>query len=69
MVQRQLFASGDASAGALNPVRRTIVPPAFSIFSLALAEKACALTVSLFVTSPSPSTLIRTFLPWTRRAL
>ena len=30
------------------------VPPAFSIFSLAEAENACALTTSFLVSSPSP---------------
>ena len=38
-----------------------VVPPAASIFSFADLLKACAETLSFFVTSPSPSTLTRAF--------
>ena len=40
------------------------VPPAFSIFSRAEAEKRCAVTLSFFFSSPSPSTFtsVRVFL-------
>src|SRR5882724_1520884 len=43
------------------------LPPAFSIFCNALFEKACAVTVSFLVSSPSPRILIRCGWPRTRR--
>ena len=40
--------------GTGSPRSQTIVPPAFSIFSRALFEKPCAVTVSAFARSPLP---------------
>ena len=40
--------------GSVAPATTSAVPPAFSIFSLAEAENASALTVNFLVSSPSP---------------
>src|SRR5262245_27038508 len=43
-------------ATGAGPGTMVVLPPAFSIFSLALALKRWAATDSFFVSSPSPST-------------
>src|SRR6185312_6947202 len=54
------------SAGAAAISTSTALPPAFSIFSTADLENACAVTVSFFLRSPLPSTLMRSARPFTR---
>src|SRR5258708_1420403 len=53
---------GFLGSSAAAPPINSILPPALVIFSWADLENRCARTVSADLSSPSPSTLIKSFL-------